>query len=54
MTPTDVVAYAGLIAFILGTFVALRGWTNRSPAPMIAGLAMAVPAGTLSFIMLLP
>ncbi|MEU4077724.1 hypothetical protein [Streptomyces venezuelae] len=54
MTSTDVIMYAGLIAFALGTVVALHGWTNRSAAPMLAGLAMAVPAGVLSLLMLRP
>ncbi|MFJ2218178.1 hypothetical protein ACIQVO_38255 [Streptomyces sp. NPDC101062] len=54
MTSTDVTLYTGLIAFVLGTVVALRGWASRSAAPMIAGLMIAVPTGVLSLIMLLP
>ncbi|WP_274036673.1 hypothetical protein [Streptomyces sp. MMBL 11-1] len=54
MAPTDVIAYSGLVAFLLGAFIALHGWTNRSAAPMITGLVIAVPAATLSFLMLLP
>ncbi|MFF9436340.1 hypothetical protein ACF1BP_21660 [Streptomyces sp. NPDC014735] len=54
MTSTDVITYAALIAFFLGTVVAIHGWANRSAAPMVAGLAIAVPTGVLSLIMLLP
>ncbi|MBQ0891118.1 hypothetical protein KBZ94_40460 [Streptomyces sp. RM72] len=54
MTSTDVITYTGLIAFALGAVVSLHGWANRSAAPMLTGLAMAVPAGVLSLIMLRP
>ncbi|MFI1189672.1 hypothetical protein [Streptomyces californicus] len=52
MTPTDGIAYASLIGFLLGTVVALHGWTNRSAAPVITGLLLAVPAGVLSLVLL--
>ncbi|WP_329020314.1 hypothetical protein [Streptomyces sp. NBC_01601] len=54
MTASDVITYTALIGFLLGAVVALHGWVNRAVALMATGLAIAVPTGVLSLIMLLP